>query len=75
MEGWLLDDNNEVQRVWMDKDVVNMKAEGDLEPKVEKITVKNRTYEVQVYSQAVKLGLTVRGHRLEQLGQLHQLLT
>lgn len=45
VEGWLLNEKNEVVRVWMDKDVLIVKETG-VEVKVESVNVKNRTYEV-----------------------------
>lgn len=45
VEGWLLNEKNEVVRVWMDKDVLIVK-ETAVGVKVESVNVKNRTYEV-----------------------------
>lgn len=46
VEGYLLDENNQVQRVWLDKDVMNSKVASEVEGKEETINVKNRKYKV-----------------------------
>lgn len=67
VSGVLLSSDNTVQLVTLDSQTCSVTPQSQYRLSSEQVSVKTRTYEVQVYSPPALLGLTVRGDNLQLL--------